>query len=72
MRSKPAGAGSVDYVADWVMDVLDDLIGRVEQDIVVETTIDPALQAAAEKALVDELAQERRERPASARARSWR
>ena len=53
---KPAGAGSVGYVADWVMDVLDDLIGRVEQDIVVETTIDPALQAAAEKALVDELA----------------
>ena len=53
---KSAGAGSVDYVADWVMDVLDDLVGRVEQDIVVETSIDPALQAAAEKALVEELA----------------
>jgi penicillin-binding protein 1A len=37
------------------MDVLDDLIGRVDQDIVVETSIDPALQAAAETALVDEL-----------------
>jgi penicillin-binding protein 1A len=35
--------------------VLDDLVGRVEQDIVVETTIDPPLQALAEKALVDEL-----------------
>ena len=58
---KPPGAGSVNYVADWVMDVLDDLVGRVEQDIVVETSIDPALQAAAEKALVDELAQERRQ-----------
>ena len=56
-RVKPIGAGSVNYVADWIMDVLDDLVGRVEQDIVVETTIDPALQAAAEKALVDELAQ---------------
>ena len=54
---KPAGAGSINYVADWIMDVLDDLIGRVEQDIVVVTSIDPALQAAAEKALVDELAQ---------------
>ena len=54
--SKPAGAGSVNYVADWIMDVLDDLVGRVEQDLVVETSIDPALQAAAEKALVDELA----------------
>ena len=53
---KPVGAGSVGYAADWVTDVLDDLIGRVEQDIVVETTIDPALQAAAEKALVEELA----------------
>ena len=53
---KNAGAGSVNYVADWIMDVLNDLVGRVEQDIVVETSIDPALQAAAEKALVDELA----------------
>jgi penicillin-binding protein 1A len=53
---KPAGAGSVNYVADWIMDVLDDLVGRVEQDLVVETSIDPALQMVAEKALVDELA----------------
>jgi penicillin-binding protein 1A len=53
---KPAGAGSVGYVADWIMDVLDDLVGRVEQDVVVETSIDAALQEAAEKALVDELA----------------
>jgi penicillin-binding protein 1A len=53
---KPMGAGTVNYVADWIMDVLDDLIGRVEQDLVIETTIDPSLQAAAEKALVDELA----------------
>jgi penicillin-binding protein 1A len=39
------------------MDVLDDLVGQVDDDLKVETTIDPALQAAAEKALVDELAQ---------------
>ena len=52
-----AGDGSVNYVADWIMDVLDDLVGRVDQDIVIETSIDPVLQAAAEKALVDELAQ---------------
>jgi len=52
---KPAG-GSINYVADWIMDVLDDLVGRVDQDLVVETSIDPVLQAAAEKALVDELA----------------
>jgi penicillin-binding protein 1A len=54
---KPAGAGSINYVADWIMDVLDDLVGRVEQDIVVVTSIDPALQAAAEKALVEVLEQ---------------
>ena len=53
---KVTNAGSVQYVADWVMDVLNDLIGRVDQDILVETTIDPLLQAGAEKALSDELA----------------
>src|SRR5215216_1157737 len=51
-----AGTGSVNYVADWVMDVLDDLVGRFDEDIVVETSIDPALQALAEKSLVEELA----------------
>ena len=53
---KTAGTGSLNYVADWIMDVLDDLVGRVEQDLVVETSIDPTLQATAEKALTDELA----------------
>ena len=51
------GTGSVNYVADWIMDVLDDLVGHVDHDLVVETSIDPSLQAAAEKALVEELAQ---------------
>jgi penicillin-binding protein 1A len=54
---RQVGTGSANYVADWIMDVLDDLIGHVEDDIVVATSIDPLLQAAAEKALVDELAQ---------------
>jgi penicillin-binding protein 1A len=54
---KLTGTGSVNYVADWIMDVLDDLVGHVEQDLVVETSIDPAMQAAAETALVEELAQ---------------
>ena len=54
---KPVGAGTVGYVADWIMDVLDDLVGHVDDDLKVETTIDPALQAAGEKALVDELTQ---------------
>jgi len=49
--------GSGNYVADWVMDVLNDLVGHVEYDIVVETTIDSSLQMVAEKALAEELAQ---------------
>src|SRR5882724_1813305 len=52
---RPPGAGSLGYAADWIMDVLDDLVGRVDQDIVVEASIDPAVQAAAETALVEEL-----------------
>jgi penicillin-binding protein 1A len=54
---KAAGAGSVNYVADWVMDAVNDIVGTFDQDIVVETTIDPTLQAAAERALADTLAQ---------------
>jgi len=54
---KPPAAGSVNYVADWVMDAVNDLIGKFEEDIVVDTTIDPALQNAAEHALADTLNQ---------------
>src|SRR5262252_2840866 len=53
---KPAGAGTINYVADWIGEVLDDLVGQVEQSIVVETTIDPKLQSVAEAAVIDELA----------------
>jgi penicillin-binding protein 1A len=49
------GAGSANYAADLVMDVLDDFVGTIDSDVLVTTTIDPALQAAAERALVDEL-----------------
>jgi penicillin-binding protein 1A len=51
----PSSGGSVNYVADWVMDAVDDLIGKFDEDIVVQTTIDPALQGAAEQALDDTL-----------------
>jgi len=53
---KQTSNGSINYVADWIMDVLDDLIGRVEDDIVVETSIDPAMQLFAEQAITEELA----------------
>src|ERR1700677_4640249 len=53
---KAAGAGTINYVADWIGEVLDDLIGQVDQNIVVETTIDPKLQKVAEASVIDELA----------------
>jgi penicillin-binding protein 1A len=53
---KPIGAGTVNYVADWIGEVLDDLIGQIDQSVVVETSIDPKLQAVAEAAVIDELA----------------
>lgn len=49
--STAAGNAAVNYVADWVMDQLDDFVGPLEQDVVVETTIDPQLETAAETAL---------------------
>ena len=48
-------AGSINYVADYVMDALDDTVGAIDDDIVVTTTIDPKMQAEAERALTEEL-----------------
>ncbi len=48
-------AGSINYAADYVMDALDDAVGAIDQDIVVNTTIDPKMAAEAERALDDEL-----------------
>ena len=55
--AKDKTPGSVNYVADWVMDSLNDYVGRFDTDVTVQTTIDPTLQSVAEKALADELAQ---------------
>ncbi|MDO8878013.1 MAG: PBP1A family penicillin-binding protein [Pseudolabrys sp.] len=51
-----AGNGAVNYVADWIMDALNDTLGHIDEDLIVETSIDATLQASAEKALADELA----------------
>src|SRR5690606_16369270 len=37
----PRMDGSVGYVADWVVDQLSELIGQIEEDVLVDTTIDP-------------------------------
>jgi penicillin-binding protein 1A len=53
---KPTGAGTINYVADWIAEVLDDLVGQIDQNITVETSIDPKLQSIAEADVIDELA----------------
>jgi penicillin-binding protein 1A len=53
--AKQSAAGGVNYAADFVMDALNELVGRFEDDVIVETTLDGALQLAAEKSLVEEL-----------------
>jgi penicillin-binding protein 1A len=48
--------GSGRYVADWVMDQLPNYIGSIDQDIIVDTSIDLRLQGAAQRAVAQTLA----------------
>jgi penicillin-binding protein 1A len=47
--------GSINYAADYIVDVLNDTIGAIDEDIVVTTTLSPSLQTAAEKSVSEEL-----------------
>ncbi|AKI02833.1 penicillin-binding protein, 1A family [Hoeflea sp. IMCC20628] len=51
VRAKSYWTGSENYVADLVMQRLPDLVGKITEDLVVDTTIDFNLQHEAEKAL---------------------
>lgn len=44
-------AGAENYAADWLFDRVKGFLGKIEQDVVVETTIDMRLQKLAESAL---------------------
>ena len=46
------------YIVDWVNEQLPELVKTYDQSIIIETTIDPALQAAAEKSLRKRLNEE--------------
>lgn len=52
---KDQNTSSVNYAADFVTDTLDDMIGEVDQDITVSTMLSASLEAAAEKAITEEL-----------------
>ncbi|MGP8233533.1 MAG: transglycosylase domain-containing protein [Methylovirgula sp.] len=54
-RPVKLNGGTINYVADYVMDQLDALVGPVDEDIAVHTTISAPLQTAAEQALRDAL-----------------
>ncbi len=50
--------GSGRYVADWIMDRLPQYVGgQIDQDIIVDTTIDLAMQTAADNAISQTLAE---------------
>ncbi|MFC7053241.1 transglycosylase domain-containing protein [Hansschlegelia quercus] len=52
----PKPEGAIGYAADWVMDQIDSLVGVYDEDLIVETTIDPALETEAERDLADVIA----------------
>ena len=51
-------SASENYVADWVMELLPGYVGAIEDDIVVDTTIDLGLQIIAEDSLRRALSEE--------------
>ncbi len=55
---RDVAGGSGRYVADWVMDQLPDYIGSIDQDIIVDTSIDLRLQGAAQRAVSDTLSED--------------
>src|SRR5690606_30382981 len=52
---KPAGADSVRYFTDWVVDGLDDIIGVPQEDIIITTTLNTRVQDAQQAALLKHL-----------------
>ncbi|HMN85401.1 MAG TPA: PBP1A family penicillin-binding protein [Bauldia sp.] len=52
---RDVAGGSGRYVADWVMDILPSYVGAIDEDIIVDTTIDLRLQALAARSLAETL-----------------
>ncbi|WP_319532951.1 transglycosylase domain-containing protein [uncultured Cohaesibacter sp.] len=51
-------ASSLNYIADWVMEQMPELVKDVKEDLIVETTIDMRMQNLAEAAIADEIEDE--------------
>jgi penicillin-binding protein 1A len=52
---KPAPAIGAGYVTDWISQQIQGYIGTIDRDVVIQTTIDPALQRLAEAKVEDTL-----------------
>ncbi len=50
-RRKPSSGDTVRYFTDYIVSQLEDLIGTVEQDVIVYTTLDKDIQKASEQAI---------------------
>ena len=50
-------ASSLNYIADWVMEQVPDLVGALKEDLIVETTIDLRMQTLAEAAIANAIDQ---------------
>lgn len=48
---------NIRYFTDWVIDGLDDLVGRPDMDLIIETTLDARLQKNAQNTLVNAIDQ---------------
>ncbi len=49
----PSGTNTIRYYTDWIVDGINDLIGTPPDDLIIETTLNPEIQKAAEKALTN-------------------
>lgn len=51
LQQKPVTGNTVRYYTDWIVDELNKIIGTPQEDIIVTTTMNPAIQEAVEQAL---------------------
>ena len=52
---KPSSGDTVRYFTDYIVSQLEDLVGPVEKDLIIETTLDPDIQKEAEQAITKAL-----------------
>ncbi len=64
-KSRPRGYERGRYFGDWALTQARETLGRVRRDLLVTTTLDPAIQAVAEKAVAEVLAEQGAEAGAS-------